>query len=177
MSGGALAVRHFAQLLLAAWLGAAVLAAAVVAPAAFAVLPTRTLAGALVGRVLPPLSVSGIAVGVLAAAAAWRDRAATPPDARYALARLVLGVLVVAACSAAQLVVAPRIAAVRAEIGPSIEALERGDPRRAAFGRLHGLSVAALGVAMLAGAAAVALGALPGSRRAEAPGSSAPERR
>ena len=36
--------------LVAAWLGAALVVAAVVAPAAFDVLPTRTLAGALVGR-------------------------------------------------------------------------------------------------------------------------------
>jgi hypothetical protein len=48
---------------LSAWLGAAVLAATVVAPAAFAVLPTRSLAGALVGRVLPVLFYGGAVVG------------------------------------------------------------------------------------------------------------------
>jgi hypothetical protein len=46
-------------LLLAAWLGAGMLLAAVVAPAAFAVLPSRTLAGALVGRVLPTVFIAG----------------------------------------------------------------------------------------------------------------------
>ena len=62
VSSGAISV-----VALSAWLGAAVLVAAVVAPAAFAVLPTRTLAGALVGRVLPVLFYSGAVVGVVAA--------------------------------------------------------------------------------------------------------------
>ena len=51
-----------AFILLSAWLGAGVLFATVVAPAAFAVLPSRELAGALVGRVLPVIFVSGIVV-------------------------------------------------------------------------------------------------------------------
>ena len=51
--------------LLAAWLGATIIVGAVVAPAAFAVLPTRTLAGAVVGRVLPPLFWSGAVIGVI----------------------------------------------------------------------------------------------------------------
>ena len=39
--------------MLALWLGAAGFFSAAVAPALFAVLPTRTLAGEVVGRVLP----------------------------------------------------------------------------------------------------------------------------
>jgi len=53
-----------AFILLSAWLGAGVLFATVVAPAAFAVLPSRALAGALVGRVLPVIFVSGIVAAV-----------------------------------------------------------------------------------------------------------------
>lgn len=163
------ALRLISSYLLAAWLGAALLVAAVVAPAAFAVLPTRTLAGALVGRVLPALFVSGIVVGLLTVLSA-RIGAGGPDPGRFPVARTVLGALIVAACVAAQLVIAPRIAAVRARIGPSVEALPPGDERRAAFGRLHGLSVAALGVAMLAGGAALVLGAIPGrGGRAVAP--------
>lgn len=153
-------MRALASYLLAAWLGAALLFAAVVAPAAFAVLPTRTLAGAIVGRVLPVLFVSGIAVGVVTVVAA-RLGAAGAGGGRFPALCAVLGAVVIAACLAAQFVVAPRIAAVRAQIGPSVEALPAADERRAAFGRLHALSVAALGVAMLAGGAALVLGALP----------------
>lgn len=135
--------------LLATWLGAALLVVAVVAPAAFAVLPSRALAGALVGRVLPALFWSGMLVGVGVAALGW----ALPGRAwRTAAALTVTG-----ACAAAQLVVAPRIAAVRAQIGGSLEALHPADPRRLAFGRLHGVSVAWLGLAGVAALVALAL--------------------
>ena len=143
-----------ALVLLAAWLGAAVLAAAVVAPAAFAVLPSRALAGALVGRVLPPLFLAGIAVGLAACALQWGEGGAGRG------LRLALPVVVALGCAAAQLGVAPRIARVRAEIGPSVEALAPTDPRRREFGRLHGVSVLLLGAAGLAAAGALAATAL-----------------
>ncbi len=127
---------------LAAWLGAALLVAGVVAPAAFAVLPSRTLAGALVGRVLPVLFWSGMALGLAVAAMGW----SLPHGAWRTAAALV----VAAACAAAQLVVAPRIARLREQIGGAVAALDPADPRRQAFGRLHALSVAWLGVAGLA---------------------------
>ena len=144
VSSGAIAV-----VALSAWLGAAILAAAVVAPAAFAVLPTRGLAGALVGRVLPVLFYSGAAVGVVAALLGRTSTSST--------ARLVAGAIMTTACLAAQLLVAPRIERVRADAGRPIDELAAGDPRRAAFGRLHGASVLLLGVAALAGGAAIVL--------------------
>ena len=68
MTGGRALGAHLTSLVvLSLWLGAALVVGAVVAPAAFAVLPTRTLAGALVGRVLPALFWSGAAVGLLVA--------------------------------------------------------------------------------------------------------------
>ncbi len=124
--------------LLAAWLGAAALVGGVVAPAAFAVLPTRTLAGALVGRVLPVLLWWGIVVGLLAMLLTWPLPARAPRTAA-ALALVVL-------CAAAQVVVAPRIERVRSAIGGPVDALDRSDPRRQTFGRLHGASVALLGL-------------------------------
>lgn len=141
-----------ALLLLALWAGAALLTAAAVAPAAFAVLPTRALAGALVGRVLPVVFWSGIAVGLAAAALAWADRAAP-----LGTARLVAALGVTLGCGVAQLVIGPRIARLREAMGPSIEALALDDPQRAAFGRLHGISVLWMGVAMLSAGVAVAL--------------------
>lgn len=135
--------------LLAAWLGAAALVAGVVAPAAFAVLPSRALAGALVGRVLPVLFWSGIVVGLATTALAWQ----LPARAWTGGAGFVLA----AACAAAQLVVAPRIARIRASVAGPIDALDPADPVRQAFGRLHGLSVAWLGVAALAAFLALVL--------------------
>lgn len=136
-------------LLIAFWGGAAILTISIVTPAAFAVLPTRTLAGALVGRVLPALFLSGIIIGAIAAVLAVQagSRGA-------AIAAAVAAV----ACAVAQFVINPRIARLRDEIGVPIDALPVGDARRVAFGLLHGFSVGGLMVAMLA--AAVSLGYL-----------------
>jgi hypothetical protein len=131
-----------AIVLLAAWLGAALVVSAVVAPAAFAVLPSRALAGALVGRVLPVLFWSGMVIGLAVLTLTW----AMPARVWRTGGALVL----IAGCAAAQLVVAPRIQQVRAQVGGAMDALDPLDPRRLAFGRLHGLSVAWLGLSGVA---------------------------
>jgi hypothetical protein len=125
--------------LLAAWLGAATLVAAAVAPAAFAVLPSRTLAGALVGRVLPVIFWSGIVVGVTSLLAARAAGAG--------ITAVAGSLILVAGCAIAQLVISPRIERMRDAIGGPVDALALADPRRVDFGRLHGLSVLAMGVA------------------------------
>lgn len=137
--------------LLAAWLGAAVMFAAAVAPAAFAVLPSRTLAGALVGRVLPQIFYSGIVVGVVVVAL---DRGGAGSRAR-----LVAGLVTIVSCAIAQFAVGTRIDRVRRAIPGAIEALAPDDPRRVAFGRLHAMSVGWLALAMIAAAVALVLAA------------------
>jgi hypothetical protein len=137
---------------LAIWLGAAAFFSIAVAPALFAVLPSRSLAGEVVGRLLPPVFYSGVLIGIvvivtqLSARGAWSWRG-----------RETAGAVMVAACAVAQLVVAPRIERVRSEIGGPVESLALDDPRRIAFGRLHGFSVAWLGIAMLAAIVAAVL--------------------
>lgn len=149
-----------AQLVVASvWLGAAILFVAVVAPAAFAALPTRTLAGALVGAVLPAIFYSGIIVGLVLALAALASR-----RGRIVTSGTVGGVLVALSCAAAQFIVAPRIERVRASINGPVEAVPPSDPRRIAFGRLHGASVIWLGVATI-GAVVSAAGAIGSLRR------------
>jgi len=148
-----------AATLLGAWVGAALLAAASVAPAAFRVLPTRALAGALVGQVLPAVFVSGIVVGVAAALLSWDGG----PLART---RTALPLAVAVACAVAQFVITPRIERVRATIGPDIEALAKTDPRRVEFGRLHGISVAWMGLGLLAAAGGLAATILAARERA-----------
>ncbi len=126
----------------AIWGGAALIVVTTVAPAAFKVLPTRSLAGALVGQVLPVLFLSGLVAGLLSFLLAPR---ASP---RVVLRRVgAVGTIV--GCAIAQLVIGPKISALREKIGPSVDALAASDPLRVAFGTLHGLSVLALGVAMI----------------------------
>ena len=150
-----------ALLLLTHWLGAATIVAVSVAPAAFAVLPTRALAGALVGRVLPHIFVSGIFAGLAVALSMWMDR-----GARYAAARAVAALVTVAACAVAQWIIAPRIERVRAAIGPSVEALATTDSLRRQFGRLHGLSVLMMGIGMIAALVALVLSLMAARTRA-----------
>ena len=90
--------------LLSTWLGAAVLLATVVAPAAFAVLPSRTLAGALVGRVLPVVFIAGLIVSL---ATLWLD---SGDRGRAIRVRRALLIVVAVSCAAAQFAVGPRIA-------------------------------------------------------------------
>ena len=145
---------RLATILIAAWVGAAALFVGSVAPAAFAVLPDRALAGALVGRVLPVVFITGIVGGALTILLDW-------PYGRVASDKWRFGAAVVtaAACAVAQFVVSPRIASLRAEIGPSLQAIALDDPRRQAFGQLHAISVGWLGVAMLAATVVVIAGA------------------
>jgi hypothetical protein len=131
--------------LLAAWIGATLLVAAIVAPAAFAVLPSRTLAGALIGRVLPPVFWSGILIGAIA----WLCARGL---GSHAVGRGLAAATLVASCAAAQLVVAPRIDRIRAAVGGPLDLLDAADPRRIAFGRLHAASVGWMGLAAVCAA-------------------------
>ena len=134
-------------LALSAWLGASLFFSTVVARAAFSVLPSRALAGALVAQLLPVLFVSGIIVGVLAFLVEVNERVLILRTPRQVAA------VSVAVCSlVAQLIVAPRIERVRATIGPAVEALDALDPRRVEFGRLHAVSVGLLGLGLIASA-------------------------
>ena len=131
-----------AALLVALWLGAALLTVTVVAPGAFAVLPTRAMAGDMVGRVLPVVFVGAIVVPALAL---W-----IAPVARRSLPAIAMSVLAMLSSATALVVVNPRIAALRAVAVLPIDQLAPGDPRRAMFGLLHVVSVVLLGTAMLA---------------------------
>jgi len=139
-------------MVLALWLGAALFFVAVVAPAAFAALPTRMLAGAIVGEVLPGLFLSGVVAGLLVMLVEWRVS-----SRRAVTGRMVAGFVTVVSCAIAQFAIAPRIEMLRGQIGRSLDSLPAGDARRMAFGRLHGLSVVLLGIAMLAVVSALAL--------------------
>ena len=131
-------------IMLAAWLGAAILVAAVVAPAAFRVLPTRTLAGAVVGAVLPVIFISGLVIAAIGAAIEGRaGQGLTRPLTVAPFLAMIIG------CAVAQFVIGPKIEAVRAAITGAVDALDVSDPRRVQFGRLHGFSVLWMGVAML----------------------------
>jgi hypothetical protein len=57
--------------------------------------------------------------------------------------------LLAVGCSAAQFVVSPKIERIRSSVTGPIDSLDASDPRRVTFGKLHALSVAFLGLAMI----------------------------
>jgi predicted branched-subunit amino acid permease len=107
-------------------------------------LPTRTLAGAVVGQVLPVIFISGLAIAAIAALLEVRLSSATG----HWIGKAALA-LVIVACIVAQFVIGPKIEAVRVAIGGAVDALDASDPRRLQFGRLHAFSVLWMGVAMI----------------------------
>ena len=141
-------------LLVALWLGGAVFFSFVVAPSAFAVLPQRELAGAVVTRTIAVVNVGGLivslvvlALGLFAGDAARRRRAR--------LVEMVSLALVAISCGVGHWVVSARMLALRAAMGRPVDAVAADDPLRAAFNSLHGYSVGLMTVAMLAGVVAL----------------------
>jgi len=140
----------FRLLLLGLWLGAAVFFIGV-AQTAFSVLPNRELAGAVVGRNLAILNLSGLGIAVVLVLTSliggnakrfwlWTER--------------FLLVVVAAACAVGQFVIALWLQFTRAQMGKPIDELAADDPLRVQFNNLHEYSVWVLFAAMAAGALA-----------------------
>ncbi len=142
-------------LLIAIWLGAAVFFSFAVAPSAFAVIPARDLAGAVVGRTLAIVNVGGFIVSLLMLASAPAARAATSRRAS-AVEALALGVLAVST-GINHWIIAGRIEGVRRMMNRPIEEVALGDPLRIAFSNLHLFSVVLLTTGIVAAAVALLL--------------------
>jgi hypothetical protein len=148
-----------AVILASLWIGAAVLVAASVAPAAFATIPSHAVAGAVVGRVLSPLFLSGFLGGVVLTAAAVQERGSA--RGLHLIAPVVWGL----ACGVSQFVLAPRIHALQAAIGGPVDALAASDARRVEFGQLHGTILGVYVLAIIAAAAIITTSAFAARSR------------
>ena len=145
----AVIVRDVRLLLIALWLGAAVYFSFAVAPSAFAVLPARELAGALVTRTLSIVNVGGFIISLLLVASLRLEKSVT---SRRALIAEAVSLAVIATVTAVgQWVIAARLLALRAQMGRPIDEIAVDHPLRVEFNGLHGYSVMALGVGMIAG--------------------------
>ena len=152
-------------LLLGAWLGAAMFFSFAVAPGAFAVLPARELAGAIVTRTISVVNVAGFVVGLLLLATAFGGRSARSARRAWLSETSALALMAVAA-GVGQWVIAARMHALRLSMGRPIDELAASDPLRLAFNDLHGYSVAAMTTAMLAALVAFILIARRNRRQA-----------
>jgi hypothetical protein len=141
-------------LLLAAWLGAAIFFSATVAPSAFQVsrafnLPNASeVAGSVVTRTLSVVNTSGFIVSLLLLVLSFVLRKTYSRGAF--IAQVVLLVVVATATAVGEWVVAARMRGLRTAMAIPIDQVSISDPLKVAFQTLHGYSVAALSVAIIA---------------------------
>jgi hypothetical protein len=134
-------------LLLALWLGAAVFFIAV-AQSAFAVLPEREWAGAVVNRTLSVLNYAGLAIGLVLLLSSL---VGTARISRFSLlAERLLLLAVVIACAVGQFVIGFWLSSIRLQMGRPIDEVAADDPLRVQFNMLHEYSVWVLFAAMIA---------------------------
>lgn len=146
---------------MAAWLGAALFFGAVVAPAAFGVLRSfglpnaSEIAGAIVTRSLGVVNVAGFAIALFLIVTAFVRRG-SPARISFIIECVCL-VLIALTTSVGHWVIAARMRALRTAMVLPIDQIAADDSRRIAFNALHGYSVNALGIAMIAGLVALVL--------------------
>ncbi len=141
-------------LLLAAWLGAAVFFSATVAPSAFQVsrgfnLPNPgEVAGSIVNRTLSVVNVSGFVISVILIGLAVALK--NLYSRRAFIAQIILLSLVTIGTGIGNWVIAARMRELRTAMGIPIDQVATSDALRVAFQALHGYSVAALSIAIIA---------------------------
>jgi len=134
------------------WLGAALFFSAVVAPSAFGVLRSfnvsnaSQIAGDIVTRNLGLINISGLVVGLFLLLTLFIGR-----HGRAALiTEFICASLIIACTSVNRWLLAPRLRDLRVAIALPFEQVPANDGRRMAFDSLHGYSVNALALAMIA---------------------------
>jgi hypothetical protein len=152
-------VGYVRVLLIALWLGAAVFFSAVVAPSVFAVLRSfhlsnaNEIAGTIVTRTLSVVNTGGFLIGLLLLASAFLLRRTT--TRRALRAELIALLLVTITTGVGQWIIAARMLQLRVAMGRPVDEVAQNDPVRMAFNSLHGYSVGALGLGILAGLVAL----------------------
>jgi MFS family permease len=134
-------------LLIALWLGAACFFIAV-AQSAFAVLPSREIAGSIVSRTLMILNLSGLIIGAILLLSSFFKQTETNRMRVWAERFLLL--ILTAACAVGQFVIGLWLSFIRAQIGRPIDEVASDDPLKIQFNNLHEYSVWVLMAAMAA---------------------------
>ena len=138
-------------LLLGVWIGSMIFFSFAVAPSAFAVLPTRELAGAMVTSTIGKVEVLGLVIGpllILIQAASWSGRQSTKLTKSL---RVILILVMIAAAALSRFWISPQMVSLRAAMGGHIDDVAAGDPLRVQFNDLHQYSVALMGTAIIGG--------------------------
>jgi uncharacterized membrane protein len=131
-------LRFLMLLSLVVWLGGVIFLAFVLAPTAFSpgLLPTRQMAGSIVGRSLDLLHYMAIVSGLVFLITSMLYSRMVTGNARPLAARHLLIVLMLLLTVISQFAISPKLHAIRAEVGV-IDNLPVDSPQRMEFNRLH----------------------------------------
>jgi uncharacterized membrane protein len=131
-------LRFLMLLSLVVWLGGLIFFAFVLAPTVFSpgLLPSRQMAGSIVGRSLDRLHYMAIVSGTVFLIASMLYSRIGSGNARPLAARHVLIVLMLLLTVISQFAISPKMHAIRAEAGV-IDDLPPDNPQRMEFDRLH----------------------------------------
>jgi hypothetical protein len=147
-------LRFFMLLSLIVWIGGIIFLSFVEAPTAFSVLPSRHLAGTVVGHSLSILHWMGLFAGVVFLGSSMLLSSLATGSAQPLAVRHVLIVAMLLLTVVSQFGISPKMATLRASFG-DIDSVPADNPDRLRFDALHKWSVR-LEVAVLAlGLAAV----------------------
>lgn len=150
-------LRYLMLLSLIVWIGGLIFFAFVLAPAAFSVLPSRHLAGTVVGRSLGALHWMGIVSGIIFLASSILYSQLTKGSPHFFAARNVLICLMLALTLISQFGIIPRMDTLRASIGGEIDSVPADNPARMQFDALHVWSTRVEGGVFLLGLVVVYL--------------------
>ena len=148
-------------ILLAVWFGAALFFGAVVAPAAFGVLRSfglpnaSEIAGSIVTRSLSVVNLAGFVIALLLLVTVILRRNYSS-RLSFIVECICLGIIALAT-GVGHWFIAARMRALRAAMVLPIDQIAADDARRIAFNNLHGYSVNALSLAMIAALVAMVL--------------------
>jgi len=129
-------LRFLLLLSLIVWLGGIVFFAAVMAPELFAVLPTRNMAGSVVGPTLSELHWIGLFCGLVFLACSVLHDYFAKGDFRLLSVRHTLVVLMLVLTATSLFVLTPKMTAIKEQIGV-IDNVPVSDPQRVHFNELH----------------------------------------
>lgn len=121
---------------LVVWIGGLIFFAFGVAPAAFSVLPTRHMAGNVVGKTLGILHWMGIFSGLIFLGSSLSYAYVTRGTAHFVSAKNILIILMLLLTLISQFGIIPRMDSLRASIG-EIDSVPPGNPARMQFDSLH----------------------------------------
>jgi Domain of unknown function (DUF4149) len=141
-------LRFLMFLSLVVWVGGIIFLSFVEAPTAFHVLPSRHMAGTVVGHSLAILHWMGLFSGIVFLGSSMFLSSLTTGTAKPLAVRHILIVLMLLLTAVSQFGISPKMATLRAQFG-DIDTVNATDPGRIQFDSLHVWSVR-LEVAVLA---------------------------